>query len=289
MDLEEGETLYENKWAYEWAIFWKIMALTPVAMFYLLWAEWYNTGLSSSFKFMEKFGIVQTECNLAANVHDEKKLEKLNYWGKELLYWQHWLRRLVFYPAAILMVGVFFYGTIRSIGMNRVIKAVFNREKDLVFITVPDHFLSTTVIPVELHYLERPQTPYYGYWKYMPDISGNRYTDLAISDLQNDKIFFFKSNPDYWNHNVKSYFDENTMTHWKGLKYKDADRGIIFNNSSYLTAEETSNYNLVEEEITNAILKHGPIQKHDYNLNLNFSLKKRLAENRMKLLSGVSH
>lgn len=288
LDLEEGETIYEDKWAQEWVIFWKLAAVFPVVFLYLLVTQWFDNNLSSSISYLRQFGLMlPSEINVHKLTQETNRFDVYKNWGKGLIHWEHWIERLIGYPTALLFVIITSLGVSR-IGKEVVYKAVYNRSKDLVFIYRSGPLGEAKCHISELHFLEKSNSPLIASWKYYGFLNGNKHSSSPIVDLNSNELFTFKSHPDFWNHNLKSHFDENTETYWRGLKSKDVNRGLTFNNSFELSNEEAPLYNRVEEELRDAIVKHGPLQKHDYDHSIRYSLRKRLADNRMKLLNGAA-
>lgn len=287
LDLEEGETLYEDKWAYEWALFWKIMILVVPVMMFILLIQVYENNAFPSHRIKSRWSInAMFPGSLHENYVENKKVEKLIYWGSDMWYWQHWVRKFLFYPTAILVV--LFKGTIfRYVGSHNVLKASFNRSKDLLFVWRPG-IIGKEMRVFELHHLEKPLTSIVGSWKHNGFINGNKHSYHPIIDTRTTEMFYFKENPNYWNSDLKAYFDENTSTYWNGLRSRDVNKGIFFDNSLGYTAKEQEEHRVIDEEIKAAVEKYGPLQKTDYEHDFKFQLNKRLNEGRFNLLS-VAH
>lgn len=289
LDLELGETIYEDKWVWEWTLLLKLLMLTvPIAIF-LAGVQWYDNNTGTSVEYNSRFNFNVIAFNTALNSMESDKVERLNYWGKELWVYQHWIRKFILYPLLMLYLYCFVL-IVRSIGSGSVCKAAFNRSKDLVFIWTPGEFGIKRLHIAELHYLERTKTHIPSAWKHYAELNGNKKGGyVQIDDLRTNQLYNFKTNDIYWNHDLKSYFDSNTSTYWKGHTCKDINRGIFINNSAYSNIEEAERNRLIDEEIKDSIKKYGPIQKVDYEYSFKYQIKKRLNDSRFKLLSGVSH
>lgn len=284
LDLEEGEVLYEDKWAFEWSLFWKLMALVGPIMMYILMIQVYenNTFPSHRLKARWTFSGMFPGLN-HQNYIESKKVENLVYWGKDLWYWQHWVKKMLIYPAFI-VVGINHAILLKFMGNWVVLKATFNRSKDLLFITKP-HFFGKEMVATELHHLEKPLSSVVHTWKYYSYINGNKDGYHPIIDTRTTQLYFFKEHPNYWNADLRQYFDNNTSSYWKGLRSREVNKGIFFNNSLHANAEELEWERELSGELKEAIKKHGPIQKTDYEHNFTYQLKKRLNESRMSLVN----
>lgn len=284
LDLELGEVLYEDKWAYEWALLMKLLLLVaPIGLFiYLIQAYENNSvpshNLRSRYTFSAIFPGMMHE-----NYIETDKVQKLVYWGSDMWSWQHWVRKILVYPT-VLAFGVYVGGYLKFIGSTTVIKAYFNRSKDILFVWRPG-ILGKRLYTYELHHLEKPLSSIVGNWKSFGYVNGNQNGYSSIYDTRTTEIFFFKEDGRYWNADVKKHFDDNTNTYWKGLRSKDVDKGVFINNSLFESASEQENNRIVDEELKEAIKKHGPVQKMDYEHSYEYQLKKRLYENKSGLLS----
>ena len=151
--LEEGETIYENKYVHEWVLFWRLLLLlSPLALFLYIY-ESYNNNTPASPEYTKRFTIFNHPMNGHFRGLPRRVPETLNYWGSNMWLWQHWVRKTLVYTA-ILMAVIFGRKAIR-IGHQYVVKATYNREKDLVFIWRPTGVFAKQLHVYELHYLEQ--------------------------------------------------------------------------------------------------------------------------------------
>lgn len=288
LNLEIGETIYEDKWAYEWSIFYKLLFILPLVCIYVMIFQFYDQGIIASFNFTRRFGAMPVVFNEVSNIYDEERVQKFHNWGKDLWTYQHWIRRLLMYPV-VFLVTAFYVMMIRKIGSQTVIKAAFNRDKDVVFYWTSG-MLTKEVNVTELHFLEKTMTPYVLTWKHYGELNGNRNSYIFMKDLRKFKsYYYFKADERYWNPDVKKYFDDHTSTHWRGNVSKDVNKGLQFGSSLHLTIDQEELYKSVNEELVHAIKKHGPIQKYDYENSYKFQLKKKLNDYRYNLLAGTNH
>ena len=289
LDLEIGETIYEDKWAFEWTLLLKLLFLVIPIGIAIQTIQYYDYNMLGSTDYRVKYSPTVAVYNVAWLSQHDNRIEKLNYWGTDMWYIQHWIRKFAGYTLLPCVLYSFLL-LVRRFGHGTVLKASFNRSKDAVFVTIPGHFLGKKTVVCELHYLEQHMSSMATSWKYNPLLNGNiEGGKYSIEDLRTGNIYSFKSNPKYWNHDVKPHFDNNTTTYWKGQASKDVNRGIIFNNSIFNSQDELEIINKVEEELKDAIIKYGPIQKQDYETGFKYQLNKRLNENRVNLISGISH
>lgn len=284
LDLEEGETIYEDRWTFEWSLFWKLMFLTVPLSFYILTIQWYDNNIVSSNEYLRRFMVFNTTQNPHMNAQENGRIEKMNYWGKDLWYYSHWLRKGVAYmflcAASMALIHIF-----TRIGQTSVTKMAFNRNKDVVFIWTPGKLYGRKLTVTELHHLEKPMNHMPSSWKYNGDFSENPHGYSQLLNTRDNFIFHLKTNDKYWNHDVKKFFDDNTTTWWKGNVSKDVNRSLFINNSGMETLEERETRKSITEEVAEAIRKHGPIQKHDYEHNFRYQLAKKLEDKREKLLA----
>jgi hypothetical protein len=290
LDLEVGETIYENKYGWEWTMFWKLLFLGGPLMAYILSIQWYDNNMVNSWEYWSRFNLVVIPHNMMRNAQENNRIENINYWGAELWYIQIAMRKFIVYP--FLILSAYAYLKIWShIGTQTVLKAAFNRSKDVVFIWRPGNYLRKRLDICELHYLERPMNylPMSG-WQHYAELNGNKKNGyVSINDLRTNNDYHWFSGDQYWNHDVKSYFDDNTSTYWRGNTCKDVNKGLMFENSDYTTIEETELHRKVEEEIKEAIVKFGPIQRNDYEHSFKYQMKKKMNDDRYRLVSGVNH
>lgn len=284
LDLEEGETIYEDQWAKEWVLFLKLILLSlPIAVL-ILFIQVYDNNVFPSHEVRTRLNPLPIPGNPQLNYEESDRVEKLNYWGSDLWYYQHWVRKNLFYPLAFTAAALISHYML-LLGNATVLKAVFNRSKDVVFVWFTNG-ITKNVKVYELHYLEKPLPSIVDSWKYYSFINGNQDSYHPIIDTRTQTEFYFKSNPNYWNHDVRKYFDDNTSTYWKGLRSKDINKGIFLDNSFTVSAEEYQQEVDIQKEIEEAVTKLGPLQKHDYEHNFKYQLSKRLNENRLNLIAN---
>ena len=288
LNLEIGETIYEDKWAYEWAIFYKLMFVLPLVCLYVIIMQFYEQGIVASYNFTRRLGAFPVTFNEVSNIYDEERVNRFHYWGKDLWTYQHWIRRFIMYPTLI-VATIFLFTMMKKIGGQTIVKAAFNRDKDVVFYWTTGTITKEGHV-TELHFLERAMTPHVLGWKHNGELNGNKDSYIFIKDLRKFKTFYyFKADERYWNPDVKKYFDDNTSTFWRGNTSKDVNKGLHFDSSLHLTVEQSDLRKTVNEELINAIKKHGPIQKYDYENSYKYQLKKKLNDYRYNLLAGNNH
>lgn len=196
--------------------------------------------------------------------------------------WQHWIRKGLLYTA-VLLFGIYMHRSFK-IGHEYVTKAVYNRERDLVFVWRPTGYVSKQVHVYELHYLEQTTPKVTSGWK---DLGGFQKDGIfVLNDLRLNQELIFYNESKFWNVDQREHFMKNTNTFWNKLRHKDVDRGIFFNNSSYLTEEELVRTKKINQEVKEAIEKHGPLMVTDYEYNYKYQLKKRIQEIKRDLIEG---
>jgi hypothetical protein len=289
LDLELGETIYENKYGWEWTLFWKLMMLGVPLMMYILTIQWYDNNMVNSFEYWSRFQLTAIPHNLLRNAQENKRIENINYWGAEMWYFQIALRKFFVYPMVLLSTYAYLKMWTK-IGTRTVLKAAFNRSKDVVFIWRPGKYLRKNLDIAELHYLERPMNylPMSG-WQHYSELNGNKkHGYVSMCDLRTQKQYHMYSGDQYWNQDVKSHFDDNTSTYWRGNTCKDVNKGLKFDNSNYLTVEERERNRKVEEELKEAIMKFGPIQRNDYEHSFKYQMKKSMNYSRHSIVQGAT-
>jgi hypothetical protein len=282
LSLEEGETIYENKWVFEWIILGRLLLLLAIFPLYWMINESYSTNTTPSPEYLSRFTVFIHPMNSAHRGLPKRIPETLNYWGTNMWLWQHWVRKGLLYTG-ILLAGLYLRKGFK-IGTEYVTKAVYNRERDLVFIWKPTGYLYKQVHVYELHYLEQTVPKVTSGWKDL----GNFQKDgvFCVHDLRLDHELIFYNESKFWNVDQREHFMKNTNTFWKDLRHKDVDRGIFINNSRHLTEEEAFTTKKINEEVKNAIEKHGPLMLTDYEYNYKYQLKKRIQEIKKNLIEG---
>lgn len=111
--LEEGETVYENKYVYEWVLFWRLLILMLPIPFVLMLMETYNTQSTMTPEYQSKFSLWVPLNNMLNRGYDRPMAKKILYWGSDMWLWQHWVRKGLVYPFLIttvftLLVSCFF-------------------------------------------------------------------------------------------------------------------------------------------------------------------------------------
>jgi hypothetical protein len=278
--LEEGETIYENKWVHEWVVFWRMcLYLSPLAIFWYIY-ESYNNNTPASPEYSRRFSFIQPMNSFFRGL-PRRMPENVNYWGSNLWLWQHFIRKGLVY-AALISAVVMGRKAVR-IGNSYVIKAVYNREKDLVFIWRPTGVFAKQMHVYELHYLEQTVPRVTNGWK---DLGYEKDGIFMVHDLRLNHEMLFYNEKKFWNIDERDHFFRNTQTYWRGLRHKDVNRGIFFNRSDSMTEEEILTTKKVNEEVKSAVEKHGPIFITDYEFNYKYQLKKRVQEIKRNLIEG---
>jgi hypothetical protein len=95
--LEEGETIYENKWVFEWVLFWRIMILFIPIPIILHVLESYKNQTIASPEYSSRFLSWIPTYNMHSRGLGTKLMEKVNYWGQDMWMWQHWVRKGILY------------------------------------------------------------------------------------------------------------------------------------------------------------------------------------------------
>lgn len=268
----------------------KLLAFLPLGIVAIILTQVYENNFALSMNYMRRFIVSPFPFNPIESAIEKNRFVGTNWWGADHWNWQVGLRKGAVYP--LLILGTFTVLTVISrIGCSRVLKASFNRSKDLAFITVPNGFFSKKVVPVELHYLEKSMPYLATSWKFMSEHNGNKNGDIIIENTYNGENiqFEFRANEKYWNPELKKYFDSQTSTYWQGNSCKDINRGLRFNNSPYMTVEENNTFNEVQNEILKSIEKYGPIKKHDYEHSFKYQISKKVAQYKRDLLVGANH
>lgn len=283
--METGETIYEDKWIHEWVIAMKcFMLLIPILLSIFVY-NYFCNGLTHSHATVSKYLPFIQPLAYPEMYPESKRMDGFLNWGTDLWHYQHWIKKFLLYPVFGLSTVIFVYIVSKS-GRNRIIKASFNRSKDLLFIYRPGAFLGKRLEVVELHYFEKQLNKNPLTWKYYGYINGDIHAYSPYVDLRtSNENFLFKEDARYWNHDLKKYFDDNTSTYWKGLRSRDVDKGIIFNNSHNHSSEYEETIRNTKEEIKNAVKKYGPLQGYDYENNFNYQLKSRLNNSKFELLN----
>lgn len=253
----------------------------------ILYIEIYENDVLPTTNYFNWFSPSNTlPNNLLRNGEERERFKKFSYWGKDLWYHQHWVRKLAVYPLGILQFFIFgLYFT--RIGKHNVIKAFYNRSKDLVFIQTPGVF-GKKITPVELHHFEKTSPSTFSSWKYMPLTRGVKEGYTIYENMANNHTFehyYFRNEDKFWNHDVKKHFDDNTSTYWKGIRSRDVNEGLIFNNSAYRSLEEVKEYSEIKSEISEAVKKYGPLKTQDYENSFNYQGKLKLNNLKYNLIA----
>ncbi len=279
--LEEGETIYENKWVYEWILFWRLLVfVAPLSVFWYLY-EAYNNNTPASPEYSNRFAPIHPMNSFLRGL-PRRIPEQLNYWGSSMWTWQHWIRKGLFYPVGIMLY--FMMRKFNRFGADYVIKASFNRERDLVFVWRATSTFKKHVDIFELHFLERTVPSVTSSWSNLGMFKKDGL--FAVWDLRLTDHMTFYNESKYWNVDQRDHFMKNTNTFWQGLRHKDVNRGIFFNRSSAMTEEEVLKQKRINEEVKAAVQKHGPIFLTDYECNYKYQLKKRIQDIKRNLIEG---
>lgn len=106
VNLEEGETIYENKYVYEWVLFWRlVLAMAPIPII-LLFLETYNTQSNVTPEYLSRFTLWTPIYSMVKRGYDRPMAQKILYWGKDMWLWQHWIRKGLAYPLLISAVFI---------------------------------------------------------------------------------------------------------------------------------------------------------------------------------------
>jgi hypothetical protein len=168
-------------------------------------------------------------------------------------------------------------------GTEYVLKAAYNKDKDLVFITKTIGSLRKKIFVYERHYLEQT----------IPSITSSWSTNgllnnegiLTLNDLRTTDELYFYMDRKYWNPDERQDFLKSVTTYWRGLKHKDVNMGLWFNNSDVLDAEHIQLVKKTNEEVKAAIAKHGPLNFTDYDLNYRYQLEKRVQDLKKEIVT----
>lgn len=242
--------------------------------------ESYNNNTAASPEYLRRFSLVHPFNSFHRGL-PRRMPENVNYWGSNLWLWQHFVRKGLFYTVVI--AAVLMGRKAIRIGNNYVIKAVYNREKDLVFIWRPTGIFTKEMHVYELHYLEQTVPRVTGGWEHL---GYEKDGIFMVHDLRLNQELLFYNEKKYWNIDEREHFFKNTQTYWRGLRHKDVNRGIFFNRSSSMTEEEILTTKKINEEVKSAVEKHGPIFVTDYDFNYKYQLKKRVQEIKRNLIEG---
>jgi hypothetical protein len=279
--LEQGETFYENKWVYEWILLWRILVYISPLFIYWYFYELYNNNTPASPEYLNRFGIV-TSGNSFMKGLPRRLPENVNYWGTSMWSWQLILKKTIFFP--VIMIAALCTRKANRFGKEYVIKAVFNRERDVVFVWRVTGICRKRLDIFELHYLERTVPSITSAWSELGMFKKDGI--LTVFDLRTDDTLLFYNEKKYWNIDQRDYFFKNTNTFWQGLRHKDVHRGVFINRSKHMTEEEIFVTKRINEEIKAAIQKHGPIFATDYETNYKYQLKKRIQDIKRNLIEG---
>lgn len=205
------------------------------APFVLTVYESYLNQSTPSPDYMMSMGIMVGNHNMGHRSIDRPILNKIKFWGKDLWYWQHFVRKGPYYVIALTFVPFYLRGC-AHIGREYVTKMVYNKEKDLVFIWRSKFAFQQRLEVFELHYLEQHVPNLVTSWKHLgyfkKDGIFTVYDDRTGAELlfyNEKKLIFF--NFRYWNIDERDHFMKNTTTFWRGLRDKHVDSGITINNS----------------------------------------------------------
>lgn len=138
----------------------------------------------------------------------------------------------------------------------------------------------------ELHYLEQMTPSVAGAWSKMGQLKKDGLFTVYDTRLSHELTFY--NEPKYWNVDERAYFLKNTQTYWNGLRHKNVNQGVFFDNSNELNQEQLSIVQKTNEELKAAIEKHGPLGYCDYDLNYKYQLRKRIQDLKRDLLEGKS-
>jgi hypothetical protein len=168
-------------------------------------------------------------------------------------------------------------------GSEYVLKAAYNREKDLVFITKTISSLRKRTYVYERHYLEQTIPSLTSSWGSLGLMKNDGI--LILNDLRTKEELYFYMERKYWNPDERQDFFNSVTTYWKGLKHKDVNMGLWINNSDILEPEKIQLIKKTNEEIKAAIAKHGPLNITDYDLNYRYQLEKRVQDLKKEIIT----
>jgi hypothetical protein len=283
LSLEEGEVIYENKYVFEWVIMWRLLAVLALLPLWIYIYESYNNNTPASPEYSGRFGLIPTY-NMTYRGLPRKVPEKLNYWGNDMWYWQHWIRKGLAYPVLIMAALAVRRGM--KFGNEYVVKAVYNREKDLVFLWRPSTLFGKQLHVYELHYLEQTAPKVVSSWNNLGYFKKDGL--ILVHDLRGTDELVFYNEKKYWNVDEREHFFKNTTTFWRGLKHKDFNKGVMIDRSDALSEEELLMRQKIQGEIKMSIEKYGPMNLTDYEYNYRYQIKKRIQDIKKDLIEGKS-
>ncbi len=258
-----------------------MIMLLPLPVLMIL-MESYNNNTTPTPEYTSRFAGVIPTYNQTHRGLPKKIADTLNYWGSSMWYWQHWIRKslgyFVFIGAAIALRKV------TKIGNEYVTKAVYNRERDLVFVWRPTRVFAKEMHVYELHYLEQTVPKVVSSWKNLGFFKKDGI--VLMHDLRLDHELVFYNEKKYWNIDEREHFYKNTTTFWRGLKHKDFNMGLFIKRSNEMNEEELLHVKKINHEIKNAIEKFGPVGLTDYEYNYSYQLKKRIQDIKRNLIEG---
>lgn len=281
LNLEEGETIYEDRRQIEWNLFIKLSILVALAPLITLFYESYNGFGFPNIEYLSGFSSVTFGGNQTLEKHKENFLHNFQYWGNDMWFWQHGFRSILV-PTICAFVGPALFLFVRNLLSHRVVKMSYNKNRDVIFILRSYGILNPTLHTQEVHFLQQ-MVPYSSVtWKHLGSVKGTGY--FKLHDLKNYESFTLKQNDKFWNPELKEIFMEQTQGMWKGLRDRNLDTGLKFNRSQEYSADQALLARETNYELKKAIEKHGPVMGYDADYNHRYQFEKKLLKEKRNLL-----
>lgn len=151
-----------------------------------------------------------------------------------------------FYQATVLVF-------LQMLSMDYVTKITYNRDKDLIFVSRPDGLFYDNEYPYEVHHLEQMvPSPISGF----QDIGAGKKDGIMTLHCMSTKDYLKVSNDKkYWNLDLREDLLSQTRSLWTEIT--DGYNGRLFTMQNTPTEEEVLTHLKVEQEMKDAISKHG--------------------------------
>lgn len=153
------------------------------------------------------------------------------------------------------------FGLMYHLDFDYVTRMRYNKDKDLVFVQKPDRFWGEQEHIYEVHHLEQMVPSAVTALKHHSSWDKNGIMTVKCM-AQNENLKFYKESK-YWNMDLRKEFDHETTGLWVG-HHNDKHNGRIFEgNSRHLGRDVHRAFRKINEEIDNAVIKHGPVTLPD--------------------------
>lgn len=256
LNFEEGEVIYENQQVHEWIKLWKALTITFFGLspgFYIF--EMYQGDgapslqwISDNWNWFDTPRQFQDGCGWG--------LEEIRYCDDhEYMNIQYGAKRSIVRPTHTMYVACLM-AMIYRLDFDYVTKMRYNKDKDLVFVTRPDGFWSTSEHVYEMHHLEQMVPSTVSALKNMGIMDPKGI--MTVCDMAEKENLKFYKDEKYWNLDLRDEFINETTGLWLG-HHADKRKGRLFDSRGAADADFHAQIEKVNKEMVAAVEKHGPV------------------------------